>query len=326
MTTALANQSVTSEQVDLLKSTICKGSTDEELKLFIQVCNRTQLDPFARQVFAVKRWDSKEQKEIMSIQTSIDGFRLIAERSGKYEGQTLPLFCGKDGKWTDVWINNEHPLAAKVGVHRAGFKEPIFAIAKYNSYVQKNRDGNPNAMWAKMPELMLSKCAEALALRKAFPQELSGLYTADEMGVSEKELNPGNVTPTEGPKDSSQTIPPSEGENPTSAPTLPDFDPVKYKSDLLDKLVKLKKSTVANLKGKIMNLNKWNGEVHSDKELFSAVDRMDLFDDCIKAIHSDLEALKTKQTPTPEVKNITPPPEVKSAQPPIQTGEQEDLF
>lgn len=128
------------------------------------------------------------------------------------------------------------------------------------------------------------------------------------------------------PNEPTSQITPPNIESNTGATTPPDFDPVKYKSDLLDKLVKLKNSTVANLEGKIKNLNKWNGEVHSDKELFSAVERLDLFDDCIKAIHSDLEALKPKETPAPEVKNITPPPEVKSTQPTVQSGEQEDLF
>lgn len=97
----------------------------------------------------------------------------------------------------------------------------------------------------------------------------------------------------------------------------PDFDPVKYQKDLLDKLVKLKNSTIANLDSKIKNLNKWNAEVHSDKELFAAVERLDLFDNCIKAIHSDLEALKPKPTPAPEVESEKPPasqPEVKSEQ------------
>jgi phage recombination protein Bet len=173
------------EQINLIKRTICKPkereATNDELALFIGQAKRTGLDPFAKQIYAVFR--KSHGVEQMTIQTAIDGFRLIAERTGKYAGKLGTWWCGPDRVWHEVWIDAAPPVAAKVTVQKAvdGLIAPTPAVAHWKEYAARDYKGNLTSMWQNMPANQLAKCAEALALRQAFPNELSGLYTADEM-------------------------------------------------------------------------------------------------------------------------------------------------
>jgi len=162
------------KQLAALKQIGLENAPKGELGVFLHYCQRTGLDPFARQIYMISRGGK------YTIQASIDGLRIVAQRSGKYGGQTPTFWCGQDGVWKDVWLESTPPTAAKVGVYVLGNEHPTWAVAKFESY-SVSYSGKLSGLWAKMPDLMIAKCAEALALRKAFPQDLSGVYTSEEM-------------------------------------------------------------------------------------------------------------------------------------------------
>lgn len=147
---------------------------DEDTLYFLFVCKKTGLDPLVKQIYPVYRWDNRIGAEKMSIQVGIDGMRLVAQRTEQYGGSSDVVYDAED---------QAHPKKASVTVYKIvnGIRIETTATARWNEYVQIGKEGKVIGLWNKMPYLMLGKCAESLALRKAFPNELSGLYTSEEM-------------------------------------------------------------------------------------------------------------------------------------------------
>jgi RecT family len=154
--------------------------SEEEVGRFLMEAAIYGLEPLAGQIYA--SWDDG----VMRAVTNIDGLRLLAERTEKYDGQDDPEWCDKEGNWTDYWSGADHPLAARVRVHKKDTKAPTTGTANWHDFAPKTEEGS-GSLWSMVggkPAHMLSIRAEALALRKAFPAELSGLYTAEELGIS----------------------------------------------------------------------------------------------------------------------------------------------
>ncbi len=183
----------TPEQIQLLKNTVCKNATDAEFKVFCYAVKRSALDPFMKQIHCVKRYNKTENRWDMAIQVGIDGYRLIADRTGLYAGSDDPIY---DDEFS--------PKKATVTVYKivAGQRCAFTASARWDEYYPGDKGG---FMWRKLPCLMLGKVAESLALRKAFPAELSGLYTNEEMDQAQtdpSQTERGGVYPEQpGPED-----------------------------------------------------------------------------------------------------------------------------
>jgi phage recombination protein Bet len=169
------------DKVNLIKNMFFKGLDDDNLQVFLHICKRTMLDPLSRQIYAVMRNDYKTNKAVMTIQTGIDGYRLIAERTGKYSPGREPSFSySVEGRIISA-------TAYVKKMTEDGTWHEVAATAYFDEYCQRTKDGKPTQFWLKMGHTMIAKCAEALALRKAFPADLSGIYTKEEMEQAEVE-------------------------------------------------------------------------------------------------------------------------------------------
>lgn len=250
-------------KIQLIKSMYFKGLTDDELDLFLHVCRRTGLDPMLKQIHPVKRSSKQPNgsyRDTLTIQTGIDGYRLIAERTGKYAPGREPTFCYDE----DKRLISCTAYVKKQTVDGTWHEVP--ATAFYEEYCQRDRQGEPTKFWKTMQHGQLSKCAEALALRKSFP-ELSGIYTREEMQQSEVLEEPIQMLAE-----------PAQIEEKDINLELPvDVDKeqveqfLKETSKQIDKpIVYIKKRATENITGFIDTFRKWQDKQYLTKEVLEA--------------------------------------------------------
>lgn len=175
---AIAPLQFTQEQSQMIRDTYAKGATEGEFRVLMEIAKARGLNPLLRQVHFVKRKDHKTGRDVWSAQVSIDGIRAIADRTTQYDGQDEPENeYAPDGKL----------IAVRVRVYRKGISRAFVGVARWEEYVQKNYEGEATKFWKTMPHTMLAKCAEALAMRKAFPEDTGGLYVPEEMQQAEND-------------------------------------------------------------------------------------------------------------------------------------------
>jgi phage recombination protein Bet len=191
----------TDAELKALKNQYAKDASEEQFLIWMAECRQRGLVPVkdvVLQMRATKEWNPEtRQKEFVKKAvhiTTIQALRKLAERTGKYAGQlpSIWIYLDSNGQRVESDIplpeangskNPKIPWAAKVSVLRKGFEQPITVPARFEAYAQYYSADNVtklNSTWANRGPEQLEKCAEALALRKAFPEELGGLYLQEE--------------------------------------------------------------------------------------------------------------------------------------------------
>lgn len=198
-----ARDLLTEKDIEILKNSKFKGFENSEIDFCAKICTQLQLSPFLNQIHFVKR-KNKDGTYSIASQVGIDGFRLAAQRSGLYAGSDEPVYQ----------IENKKPISAAVTVYKMvqGVRCPFAATARWDEYCP----APPNdSMWRKMPFNQLAKCAEALALRKGFPAELSAIYLNEEMDQADKPDKAAQIAAVVQPKPDPKDVPnePAESES-----------------------------------------------------------------------------------------------------------------
>lgn len=245
-------------QEQMIRDSFMSGASKEDAAMLMEVARTRRLNPLLKQVHFVSRYDKKKQRNVWSVQVSIDGLRAIAERTGKYDGQDEAEF--------GPLSQHGYPQWARVKVYRKDWSRPAVGTAYWEEYVQLYEE-RPTKFWNTMPRVMLAKCAESIAMRKAFPEDMSGLYTPEEMGRDDNERRPQI-----GPHDDGHA--PPEGDDSLYLPLLEQLQTVENSlagCDTYDKALELR--GIIGDKAKMSTLTK---DIQAARESISVGQRKEL--------------------------------------------------
>lgn len=165
------------ERRALIRQHFAPDASPADFNLFLSICDGLDLDPRLGQAYAISRRDGRSGQVLTRIQLGVRGMRVLAQRTGRYGGTSLPQWCGPDGQWTEVWLDDKPPAACKIAVYQQGVEQPTWGLALYKEFVQTRRDASgkvvPTGKWADMPANQLAVAAERQALNKAFQHDLA---------------------------------------------------------------------------------------------------------------------------------------------------------
>lgn len=166
----------TPEYTEMIKKMYCPTCSPIQFEVFMNLCMKTGLDPIRRQICPIIRGG------VLTTVVTIDGMRMMALKTGEYEGQTKPVWMDAEGAKFEAWPSTatKPPDACIIGVYRKGFREPMYGVCMFKEFFVPG-----NQMWQRLGAHMLSVRAESHALRKAFPEVLGGLYSKDELNAEE---------------------------------------------------------------------------------------------------------------------------------------------
>ena len=243
---ALVARGLTLEQWRVLKDAIWPAAkSNEAILMAIDYCRARGLDPFKRIVHIVPVWDSEKKCLVETVWPGIAELRTTAARTGQYAGKDEPRFGDTvEARFGEVDIN--FPEWCQVTVYRliAGERVAFHGARVYweEAYATKGRSDEPNTMWRKRPRGQLSKCAEAEALREAFPEEIGGDYSVEEMqgqtiGIEPPPPRPERSDFTDDPTEPAPVeAEPKKPDDDAPAEAKPEPEPVEAKTNPLDPL------------------------------------------------------------------------------------------